>query len=86
MSSQYKSGIDDDNPLSKVMQLLDEVSEFRTEHKENNEETEKEKAAGRKRSREQALVIREESLVGKTYEGLKEDDDDVSKRSKSSKG
>ena len=86
VASQYKSGIDDENPPSEVMQLLDEVSELHTEHEENKEETGKEKAAGRKRAREQALVIREASLVGKTYEGLKEDDDNVSKRSKSSKG
>ena len=65
VTSQYKSGIDDENPPSKVMQLLDEISELHTEHDENKEETGKENDTGKKRLRDQALVIREASLVGK---------------------
>ena len=85
LAATYRSGVDDELPPGEMMQLLEDISELYKEFEDNKEETGKEKAAGNKRARDQATCIRDASLVGQTYEGLQDMDENGSKRSRSSK-
>ena len=82
-SAMYRSGTDDEDPPTELVQLMEEMSELYLEWEESKEASGKKKADDRKRNREQAASIRDASLAGRSYDSLKSDDDTNSKKSKS---
>lgn len=81
-ASMYRSGTDNEAPPNEIVQLMCEMSELYLEWEENKETSTKKKADERKQNREQAATIRDASLGGRSYDTLKTDDENNSKKGK----
>ena len=81
-ASKKRTGCDDEDPPTELQSLLEEAAEIYLEFLENKEETGKEKTQNKKRDREQAALIRDASLNGKSYDALYDQDENSSKKSK----